>query len=128
MSNLKHKLKMLLAVSILASMPIYPSIAGIAFSDETLSSLSISSNRTENSYHYLIEIYIEGVETSSVTFESDFQTLYLLAQRSGMITETAIAGSQIIRLAFNFPANANLKNYYRVNTPNRILITVPKST
>lgn len=92
-----------------------------------VNSLSIQSNRTESSDYYLIEIYVEGVKTSSINFESDFQTLYLLAHQGSSVSETSVSGAQVIKLAYDFPADANLKNYFRENKRNKILISIPKS-
>ena len=121
----KHLMLYLSGILILLSLN--SEAAGIAYSGSSVSSLSISSDRSETNYQYIIEIHIEGIDVSKVTFEANFQTLYLLAQKGGLITEKAIAGAQIIRLAFDFPANANLKNYFRVNKPNKIIISVPKT-
>lgn len=118
---------MLFLSGILILLSLNSEAAGIAYSGSSVSSLSISSDRSETNYQYIIEIHIEGIDVSKVTFEANFQTLYLLAQKGGLITEKAIAGAQIIRLAFDFPANANLKNYFRVNKPNKIIISVPKT-
>jgi len=127
MKYLTLKILILVFASIFATGVLHTAKAGIAFSGDSVDSLSISSIRSENNYQYLIEIYIEGIETSKVTFEIDYQTLYLSAKRGGVISEEAIAGAQVISLVFNFPANANLKNYFRVNKGNKILISVPKS-
>lgn len=126
MNYLKLKILILLLASIFATGVVSSAVAGIAFSGESVNSLSISSIRSENNSHYLIEINIEGIATSSVTFETDYQTLYLSAKSGGMITQGAIAGAQVVSLVFDFPANANLKNYFRVNKPNKILISIPK--
>lgn len=127
MTFLKKRIQRIIIASLLVIMILPTAIAGIAFSGESMNSLSISSTRSENSYQYLLEIDIEGIATSKVTFETDFQTLYLSAESGGIVSNGAIAGAQVISLVFNFPANANLKNYLRVNKPNRIIISVPKS-
>lgn len=110
--------------SILIAPLLFSATAGISNAED---SLSISSNRTENSYHYKIEIIIKGIEVSNVTFETNYQTLYLLAHKGGLVSEVAPTGSQLIRLAFDFPANANLKGYFREDKPNKILISIPKA-
>lgn len=127
MNYIKNKIQVILVVYVLIALVLPTAIAGIAFSGESMNSLSISSSRSENSYHYLLEIHIEGIATSKVTFETDYQTLYLSARSGGVISGGAVAGAQIISLVFNFPANANLKSYFRVNKQNKIIISVPKS-
>jgi len=110
--------------------PIASIHAGIAFSEKSTQSLSITSNRTENSNHYLLEIEIEGVSVSKVTFEANSQSLYLSAKSGGVFSNSrnggAIAGAQVIRFVFTFPPDANLEDYMRINSLNKIMIHVPK--
>ncbi|MGK0273463.1 MAG: hypothetical protein ACI88H_004144 [Cocleimonas sp.] len=127
MNNLRHKISLLLFASTLSILMSTSTLAAIALSAESVNSLSISSIRSENNSHYLIEIYIEGIATSKVTFETDFQTLYLKAKNGGMISDGAMAGTQVISLVFDFPADANLNNVFRADESNKIVISVPKS-
>ena len=127
MNYLRRKILLLLFASLLSVILPTPSIAAISFSAESVNSLSISSIRSENNSHYLIEIYIEGIATSKVTFETDFQTLYLKAKNGGVISEGTMAGAQVISLVFDFPADANLNNIFRADESNKIIISVPKS-
>ncbi len=127
MNYLKRKFSMFVLASILATGAMSSAIAAIAFSGESVNSLSISSTRSENNSHYLLEIYIKGIPTSDVTFEIGYQTLFLQAKTGGMITDGAIAGAQVVNLMFHFPTNADLKSYFRENKPNKIIISVPKS-
>ena len=102
-------------------------LAKVAYSSGSINSLSISSNRSENSYQYLIEIDIQGIDTSKVDFEVEYQTLYLLAHQGSVVSDSAISGAQVIRLAYDFPTNAVIKKYFRINHPNKIIISIPKA-
>ncbi len=127
MNNLYRKIAQIILSILLTSLLVPSVFAAIAFSGDSVNSLSVSSNRSENSYQYLIEIDIKGIDTSKVTFEIEYQTLYLLAYQGSIVSEVAISGAQVMRLAYDFPTNADLKNYFRINHPNKIIISIPKA-
>jgi len=101
--------------------------AGIAFSNESVNSLSISSVRSENHAYHVLEISIDGISASEIHFKTSLQTLYLSARKGGQSSKDIITGAQVVNLAFNFPANADLKSFDRKNLKNKIIINVPKS-
>ena len=127
MKSLKNKISILILATMLIAMMPSSIIATVAYSGESINSLSISSNRSENSYQYLIEIDIQGIDTSKVDFEVEYQTLYLLAHQGSVVSDSAISGAQVIRLAYDFPTNAVIKKYFRINHPNKIIISIPKA-
>ena len=127
MNTFKHTIFVLILTSVLTVMVSSSALGTIAFSGESINSLSISSNRSENSYQYLIEIDIQGIDTSKVTFEVEYQTLYLLAHQGSVVSEASISGAQVMRLAYDFPTNAVIKKYFRINHPNKIIISIPKA-
>jgi len=96
-------------------------------SANTSNSLSISSNRSENSYQYFIEIDVNGIDTSKVAFEIEYQTLFLFAHHGSVISEASFSSAQVMRLAYDFPTDADIKNYFRMNQPNKIIISIPKT-
>ena len=119
--------KTLILISVLAAVNYSSVNAGTFNSTKKFNSLSINSNRSENNYQYLIEIDIRGIETSKVTFEVEYQTLYLLAHQGSVVSEASISGAQVMRLAYDFPTNAVIKKYFRINHPNKIIISIPKA-
>lgn len=96
----------------------------IAFSNQSVNSISFSSKRTKTADAYVLTVFIEGIDTRKVQFKREQHSLVMLAQSGGSVNKHAIAGAQRVEMAFDFPANADLAHYQRQNSANKITITV----
>ena len=75
----KPKYLITILSSLFASLIYLNANAGITNTSHSINSLSISSNQSENSYQYLIEIDLKGIDVSNVTLKLSFKLyIYLL--------------------------------------------------
>ena len=103
-----------------------PSYADIAYSGSSSSSIEISTEESENSLGYTLIIHIKGVNSTDVKlFPDNYGELVMLAQR-GNINGDAIAGGQSVRYSFSFGKDADFNHMKRINTKNKIIVTIPK--
>lgn len=97
----------------------------IAISGIASNSIALSTERSEGDKAYFLEINIEGIGSKWVDLETHGQKLILTAKQ-GNNTGSAIAGGQYIRYSFSYAYDADLQNFSRLNTKNKIAVTIPK--
>lgn len=100
-------------------------LADISISSSSSNSISISTEESETNKAYNLEINIEGIAPSSVSLKVDRQTLHLEASQ-GNIGKNSMAGGQLLSFSFSFPEDANMSKISRLNSKNKITITILK--
>ena len=101
-------------------------IADIAISNHSSNSIMLTSNESENKKEYILEITVEGVDPRLITLEPHGQMLILNVNDKGGRAQTARSSSQNITYTYSFSDDADIHNLLRVNTRNRIRISIPK--
>ena len=99
-------------------------IADIAISEHSSSSVMLTSNKSENSREYILDITVEGVDPRTITVEPHGQML-VLSVNNGRASN-ALSGRQHIAYTYSFEDDADIYNLLRVNSGGRIRISIPK--
>ncbi len=113
-------------VLVVTSTFLLPASGDFAFSGSSASSLVISNQRSEDSRAYYLTIHIEGIKSTELKVLNKGKTLYVSAQKGGVVSANAIAGAQIVNYQFDFNENADMKKLSRSNKQNKVMISIPK--
>lgn len=116
-----------LLVLVFTSTFLFQVYGDFAFSGSSENSLVISNQRYEDTDAYYLMIYIEGIKSSDLKTNVRGKTLFVSAQKGGVVSNNAIAGAQLVNYAFDFEADADMNKLKRSNQKNKVVITIPKS-